>query len=56
MTTQQMYKELEKLYCNTDWSNLDSVKAYNQKAREYRKMIEENDKRNENEKKGDLQQ
>lgn len=41
MTRQQMYKELERLYANVDWSNKDSIKQYNEKAREYRKMVEE---------------
>jgi hypothetical protein len=41
MTRQQMYKLLEKPYCETDWSNKESVKRYNEKAREYRKMVEE---------------
>ena len=41
MTRQQMYRELERLYANVDWSNKDSIKQYNEKAREYRKMVEE---------------
>lgn len=41
MTRQQMYRELERLYANVDWSNKDSIKRYNEKAREYRKMVEE---------------
>lgn len=41
MTRQQMYKLLEKLYCETDWSNKESVKRYNEMARMYRKMVEE---------------
>lgn len=41
MTRQQMYRELERLYANVDWSNKDSIKQYNEKAREYRKIVEE---------------
>ena len=41
MTRQQMYKLLEKLYCETDWSNKESVKHYNEMARMYRMMVEE---------------
>lgn len=41
MTRQQMYNLLEKLYCETDWSNKESVKHYNEMARMYRKMVEE---------------
>lgn len=41
MTRQQMYRELERLYANVDWSNKDSIKRYNEKAREYRKIVEE---------------
>lgn len=41
MTRQQMYRELERLYANVDWSDKDSIKQYNEKAREYRKMVEE---------------
>ena len=44
MTKQQMYKALEKLYCETDWSNKESILRYNEKAREYRKMMEEEEK------------
>lgn len=45
MTRQQMYRELEKLYCNTDWSNKDSVRLYNETAREYRKMVAEQEEK-----------
>lgn len=41
MTRQQMYRELERLYAQVDWSNKDSIRAYNEKARQYRKMVEE---------------
>lgn len=41
MTRQQMYRELEKLYCKVDWSDKESIRRYNEKAREYRKMVEE---------------
>lgn len=41
MTRQQMYRELERLYEQVDWSNKESVKHYNEKAKQYRKMVEE---------------
>ena len=30
------YRQLERLYCQTDWSNAESVRRYNEAAREYR--------------------
>ena len=46
MTKQQMYRELERMYTQVDWSNKESIQRYNEKAKEYRKMVEEeeNDK------------
>lgn len=41
MTRQQMYRELEKLYAQVDWSDKESIKRYNEKAKQYRKMVEE---------------
>ena len=41
MTRQQMYRELERLYTQVDWSDKESIRRYNEKAKEYRKMIEE---------------
>ena len=43
MTRQQMYKELERLYCNTDWNDKESIRRYNEAARAYRKMVEQED-------------
>lgn len=45
MTRQQMYKELERLYNNTDWSNKESIHRYNEAAKEYRKMVEQEDEK-----------
>lgn len=41
MTRQQMYRELERLYTQVDWSDNESIRRYNEKAKEYRKMVEE---------------
>ena len=41
MTRQQMYRELERLYAQVDWSNKESIRHYNEKAKEYRKMVEQ---------------
>lgn len=41
MTRQQMYRKLEKLYCNVDWNNKESIRRYNEMAQQYRKMVEE---------------
>ena len=50
MTIQQMYRELERLYSQVDWSNKESIHEYNVKAREYRqKVAEEYEKREEQE-------
>ena len=53
MTIQQMYKELEKLYCKVDWSNKESIHRYNEKAREYRKMVSEAEERSKSNEKED---
>lgn len=41
MTIQQMYKELERLYCRVDWGDRESIRRYNEKAWQYRKMVDE---------------
>lgn len=43
MTVEEMYKILKDLHEKTDWNNLESIKRYNQTARELRKMVEEDD-------------
>ena len=45
MTRQQMYKELERLYTEVDWTNKDSIHHYNELAREYRHMVYEQDEK-----------
>ena len=45
MTLQQMYKELERLYQQVDWTDRESIRRYNEKAREYRKMVEEEEEK-----------
>ena len=47
MTRQQMYRELERMYQQVDWSNKESIRRYNEKAREYRKMVEEDEEEKE---------
>ena len=39
MTQEQMYKLLEKKHKETDWNNLQSIKAYNEYARMLRKQV-----------------
>lgn len=41
MTRQQMYRELEKLHAQVDWTSRESINQYNEKAREYRKQVEQ---------------
>ena len=41
MTQKEYYELLKKKYQQTDWTNLESVKAYNRYARELRKQITE---------------
>lgn len=41
MTREEMYKLLEKKHKETDWNNLQSIKAYNEYARMLRKLVEE---------------
>ena len=45
MTRQQMYRELERMYANVDWTDKESIRQYNEKARQYRKMVEEEEER-----------
>lgn len=45
MTRQQMYRELERLYCQVDWNSKESIHRYNEKAKEYRKMVEEDEEK-----------
>lgn len=45
MTRQQMYRELERLYAQVDWSNKESIHRYNELAREYRHMVEEEEEK-----------
>lgn len=41
MTREEMYKLLEKKHKETDWNNLQSIKAYNEYARMLRKLVDE---------------
>ena len=41
MTQAQYYKLLEEKYNQTDWNSLASIKAYNEYARQLRKMLAE---------------
>lgn len=41
MTVQQMYKQIERLYAQVDWSNKESIHRYNEAVRRLRKMREE---------------
>ena len=41
MTREQMYGLLKEKAAQTDWNNLQSIKAYNEYARMLRHMIEE---------------
>lgn len=49
-----MYRELERLYAQVDWSSKESIHRYNEEARRYRKMFEEQEEqeREEREKEG----
>lgn len=44
MTRRQMYRELERLYCQVDWSDKESIRQYNELAKEYLKNVEETSK------------
>lgn len=41
MTKEQYYELLKIKHAETDWNNLNSIKAYNEYARQLRKMIKE---------------
>lgn len=41
MTVQQMYKQIERLYAQVDWSNKESIHRYNEAVRQLHKMREE---------------
>lgn len=43
MTRDEMYRLLEKKHKETDWNNLQSIKAYNEYARMLRKLLERKD-------------
>lgn len=45
MTRQQMYKKLERMYCKVNWKDKESIHRYNEKAREYRHMVEKEEER-----------
>ena len=45
MTKQQMYRELERLYAQVDWSSKESIRQYNEQAKAYRKMVEEEEEK-----------
>lgn len=41
MTTKEMYEELKQMKKETNWNDLESVRRYNRRARELRRMVEE---------------
>ncbi len=41
MTQEEYYQFLKERYEKTDWDDLQSVKAYNEYARQLRSMLEE---------------
>lgn len=43
MSRDEYYRLLKKKHKQTDWSNLASIKAYNEYARQLRKQIEEDE-------------
>jgi len=43
MNREEYYKALEEKYKKTDWSNRQSVKEYNEYARQLRKLLNEED-------------
>ena len=47
MTRQQMYRELERMSQQVDWNTKEGIHRYNEKAREYRKMVEEDEEEKE---------
>ena len=43
MTREEYYELLKVKHDQTDWNNLDSIKAYNEYARELRHLIQEDE-------------
>lgn len=43
MTLDEYYELLKIKHAETDWSNLESIKAYNEYARQLRKELHKND-------------
>ena len=43
MTRAEYYELLEKKHKETDWKNLNSIKAYNEYARQLRHLIDEDE-------------
>lgn len=41
MTREEYYELLKEKHQQTDWTNLDSIKEYNEYARELRKQLNE---------------
>lgn len=41
MTTQQMYKQIERMYAQVNWNDKDSIHRYNEAVRQLHKMREE---------------
>lgn len=41
MTVQQMYKQIERLYAQVDWSNKESIHRHNEAVRKLHRMREE---------------
>ena len=49
MTKKQLFMELRKMNMHTDWKNEESVKAYNRRARELRKQLEDEEEKEDEE-------
>lgn len=45
MTRQQMYRQLEKLYAQVDWTSKESIHRYNEAARAYRQQVAEEEEK-----------
>ena len=48
MTWEEYYKILKMKHAETNWNNLQSVREYNEFARELRKMVNRENSENEN--------
>lgn len=46
MTTQQMYKQIERLYAQVNWNSRESIHRYNEAVRELHKLREMEDEKN----------